>query len=426
MAVDASPGQAGEQRPFLSTLQELLRLPVGSTQATLSQAAQHLSQVFGADKVDTFVYEPATDTLVALGTSDTPLGRKQKALGLDRLPLSNGGRAVQVYRTRKSLLQGRVDEDPEELLGVREALGVRSQIGVPLHIGGNLRGVLSLTSTRLEYFTPEDLAFAEAVADWVGIAAHRSELVEELTHKAAEEGRQAGAKELVTTLAHEFSNYLAPLKLRIDLLLRRAMKEQRAMDIRDASTAGDVLQRLTRLTWDLLDASRLEQGLFALRMQPVDLAELAHECAGTLGTPESHLKVLGEPQVLVLADPDRIRQVLENLVSNAVKHSPRGVPVTLHVSRQALTEGRACGVLSVIDEGPGIPPELLPRIFERFVAGSRSHGLGLGLYLAHRIATAHGGTLTVQSTPGAGTRFTLSLPLDGEPTKPGPETGGPH
>jgi two-component system, OmpR family, sensor kinase len=120
-------------------------------------------------------------------------------------------------------------------------------------------------------------------------------------------------------------------------------------------------------------------------------------------------------------DPDRIRQALENLLANAVKHSPAGGAVSLQVATLA-RGGDQAAVITVADEGPGIPPELLPRLFERFAAGPGSTGLGLGLYLASRIAAAHGGTLTVDSAPGHGARFALSLPCEGPPG----ETGGPR
>jgi signal transduction histidine kinase len=115
-----------------------------------------------------------------------------------------------------------------------------------------------------------------------------------------------------------------------------------------------------------------------------------------------------------MADADRLRQVLWNLVANALKHSPAGLPVVVEVSRQERESG-SWALLTVTDQGSGVPPHLLPRLFERFVKGSGSSGLGLGLYLARRIAGAHGGTLEVHSSPGKGARFDLALPLDPEP-----------
>jgi signal transduction histidine kinase len=95
-----------------------------------------------------------------------------------------------------------------------------------------------------------------------------------------------------------------------------------------------------------------------------------------------------------------------------LKHGPRGVPVGIELLREEREEGE-WAVLSVRDEGPGIPPQLLSRLFSPFVSGPGSTGLGIGLFLAHSIAQAHGGDLTVESTPGMGTTFRLLLPTAG-------------
>ena len=96
-------------------------------------------------------------------------------------------------------------------------------------------------------------------------------------------------------------------------------------------------------------------------------------------------------------------------MSNGVQHSPEGVPVSVRIWTESL-EGNRWVRLEVRDEGPGIPTDILPHIFERYVSSRRSTGLGLGLYLARRIAEAHGGELTVASEPGKGACFTLRLP----------------
>jgi signal transduction histidine kinase len=164
---------------------------------------------------------------------------------------------------------------------------------------------------------------------------------------------------------------------------------------------------------DLLDTARLDQDLFALSVEVVHLPTLVQETADVLRSPAALIEVRTPDHLVVEADADRLRQALENLLSNALRYSPKGVPVTVEVT----TERRAdtdWAVITVQDAGPGIAPELLPRIFTRFAAGSNKKGLGLGLYLARGIAEAHGGSLTVDATPGTGARFRLALPL--EPT----------
>ncbi|RKG92697.1 GAF domain-containing protein [Corallococcus terminator] len=395
----------------LQALEGLLALPAAELQPTLNTVGQLVSELLKADKVDVFLLDTSTQCLVAVGTSDTPMARLQKSLGLDRLQLANGGRAVQVYETEAPFITGRHEEDPEELPGIKHRLGARSSVMVPLPIGMETRGVLAVTSARNDFFTQGDLRFLQAVARWVGLVAHRVELVQELTNLAVKQARRAAAEELITVLAHDMANYLLPLQARIQLIQRRATRNQSVEDQRDANGAAASLRSLTRLIQDLLDVGRLDQGLFTLRPQPVDVAGLAREVASTANTPGHPVNYRGPEELVMLADPERLRQALENLVANALKHSPPGLPVLVDVQMQRRLEG-PWARLAVIDEGPGIPGEQLPTLFERFARGPGSTGLGIGLFLARRIAEAHGGTLEVTSRPGDGTRFELALPED--------------
>lgn len=372
-------------------------------------ASDLLSAALGADKVDVFLYEAPSHTLVAVGTSETAMGRRQHALGLDRLPLANGGRTVEVYQRGAPYRDGHVDADPGELLGIRQGLGVRSSIGVPLAVGGERRGVLLVASATAARFTERDATFLGAVVRWVGAVAERAELVEALTRAAAERGQRLAAEELVTVLAHDLRNHLTPLRGRLALLHRRAQREQHPANLRDAAEAFATVERLESMVGELLDVARLEQGLFALERQPTDLTVLAAEAAARLQTPETPVAVEAPPELVVAVDPARVRQALENLLANAVAHSPAGSTVTLSLGEEARGDGPWAWV-TVADRGPGIAPAQLPRLFTRFASGPDSTGLGLGLYLAHEIVRAHGGELRVQSEPHQGSQFTLTLP----------------
>lgn len=403
--------EARERRDrILQALQELLKIPLTDVRTAMSQAAQSIIALTHADKVDVFLFEPSTTSLIAVGTSDTPMSRKQKALGLDRLALANGGRTVEIFQTGKVWHHPHQDEDPGELQGIKKGLGARSHVGVPLDIGGERRGVLDIQSSQPDFFSEDDVRFLETVAHWVGAVAHRAELSEALTKAAMEQGRRAAAEELITILAHDMGNHLMPIQIRLGLIHRRALREKAAEYRRDAEAAQQALKALQRLISDLLDVGRLEQGLFSLARYPLDLVALAEEVARTATTPGREVRLSGPQELVVDADSNRIRQALENLVGNALKHSPAGVPVLIDVAQEQRENG-PWALLSVQDQGPGIAPELMPRIFERFVRGATSKGLGLGLYLVRSIAEAHGGTLTVHSEPGEGARFTLALPL---------------
>ena len=407
---------------LLVTLERMLRIRATDLTAALKEAAQLVAEALGADKVDVLIHEPATDTLVAIGTSDTPMGRRERAIGMDRLPIANGGRAVEVFQTGHSYRGGRIDEDPRELPGLVRGLGIRSEIVAPLDVADGRRGVLLASSASADWFSEDDLRFLEAVASWVGVVAHRAELVQTIAADAAERGRRLAAEELITVLAHDLRNYLTPVKGRVDLIRRRASRDDRPADVADAEASILALDRAINMISDLLDLARLEQGIFALRPQAVDLAGLARETADALRTGSAEIRVEADREVTVVADPERIRQLLENLLANAIRHAPERSSIVVRITSETRTDGE-WALVGVADQGPGVPPDVLPRIFSRFAAGTGSPGLGLGLHIASRIAAAHGGELIVQSKPGEGACFQLSLPLAGPSVSDTPAAG---
>jgi two-component system, OmpR family, sensor kinase len=408
--VPAPLGKVDQDR-LLVALQRLLEIPATSLPEALTEAAQFLAEALRAEKFDAFLYDAAIDSLVAIGVSDTPLGHKQRALGLDRLPLTNGGRAVEVFASGVSFRDGDVEHDARELPGIRQGLGIRSSLTVALEVDGTRRGVLHATSTQPALFTERDQRFLEGVARWVGVVAHRGELAEQLVATAAEQSRRAAADELVTVLAHDLRNLLTPLKGRIDLIRRRAEREARVEDCHDAEELGHTVARLNRLIGDLLDVGRLDQGIFVIDPQPMDLVGLVQETVARFASADREIRVEAPDELVLVADPDRLRQALENVLANALHHSPEAAPVVVTIKQEQRSDG-PWAVLGVQDQGPGIAPEVLPRLFTRFAAGPRSAGLGLGLYLAHSIAAAHGGTLTVVSAPGAGACFQFTFRIE--------------
>jgi GAF domain-containing protein len=170
-----------ERDRLLHARQALLTIDALALRPDLDHAAQVVSDELIADKVDIFLYEPTSHSLQAMGSSQTPLAARQRALGLDRLPLVDGGLAVLVYQTGQSLLVGRAEQDPLELRGVVDALGIRAELVVPLTVAGTRRGVIQASSTVAEQFTVGDLLFLEALAGWVGEVAWRAELAEQAT-----------------------------------------------------------------------------------------------------------------------------------------------------------------------------------------------------------------------------------------------------
>jgi len=243
--MDNSDNQLIKPDRLLTTLELLLGIDSTELEPALQRATDIVAEVLAADKVDVFLYEPESESLVARGTSDTPMGRKQREIGMHRLPLAGYGRAVEVFQSGVPHLSGRVDEDPNELIGLKEGLGARSQVIVPLNPAGEPRGVLVVVSAGHDFFSEEDQAFLEAVGRWTGLVMHRTELAKDLLNQAEERGRRVG---LQSMLAH-----LTPRQLEVAILIAQGhTNEQIAhkLVLTSGTVANHVAQTLDRLGLD--------------------------------------------------------------------------------------------------------------------------------------------------------------------------------
>jgi two-component system sensor histidine kinase BaeS len=173
----------------------------------------------------------------------------------------------------------------------------------------------------------------------------------------------------------------------------------------------DATRALEVLVEDLRALALTDTGSLALHREPVDARELAGDAvaafeaqAGSAGVKLASTVPDGLPAMD--ADPARMRSALGNVVANAIRHTKSGGSVTIDASRAG-----EWIVVEVVDDGEGIPADLLPHIFERFVRGPRSRGTGLGLAIAHDIVAAHGGEIDAKSTVGLGTSIRMSLPI---------------
>jgi signal transduction histidine kinase len=188
-------------------------------------------------------------------------------------------------------------------------------------------------------------------------------------------------------------------------------------------------ERLKRLVEELLDLARLESGQLAFTWHPVDLRVLANSVCErmALRAAEKGVKLTASLPELpsIIGDGDRLAQVLTNLLDNALKHTPPGSGVEVRG-----TQGPSTVRIEVVDSGPGIPPDELSRIFERFYQvdksrrGGAGRGAGLGLAISREVAAAHGGTLTAESIVGRGSCFRLELPVARASDKAQPGAGG--
>jgi signal transduction histidine kinase len=222
--------------------------------------------------------------------------------------------------------------------------------------------------------------------------------------------------EFVSVVSHELRSPLTPIRGFVQLVAKDLAREggHEPLVGRLSSIAGHV-DRMTRLVDDLLDVSRLKSGSLEIRPGATDLSEL---CADVIrdraASVTTHRFVYREPNELVIGDwdADRLYQVIDNLVGNAVKYSPPGGTVTLSAGVDA-RDGSA--TVTVADDGPGIAASDRERIFSAFyrtsdAAASQIAGLGLGLYICHELVAAHGGSIEVGDADGGGAAFTVRLP----------------
>jgi len=172
----------------------------------------------------------------------------------------------------------------------------------------------------------------------------------------------------------------------------------------------DEIHILERLVEDLRTLALAESGALELRREPTDLALLLQETAAAFQSSASRASfqvTCTRDLPLVNADPARLREVIANLLTNAVKHAPPGGIISL----RGQPGSEQTVVIEVEDEGPGIPPEELPHVFERFYKASDSTGMGLGLSIARYLVEAHGGTIEATSPPGRGALIRVKLPI---------------
>jgi signal transduction histidine kinase len=217
--------------------------------------------------------------------------------------------------------------------------------------------------------------------------------------------------QFLSVAAHELKTPLTSLTLQVGILRRRLNEGAPAGRFADSQ---DVIERqvnrMAHLVDELLDVSRIQAGRLGLHLEDVSAAGLVRESVARLEQlierAGNTLELELDPDLRWRVDPSRVDQLLVNLIGNAAKYAP-GVPLVISLARDG-----AWGILRVRDAGPGIPEDLRPQLFERYVRGpgATASGLGLGLYICKQIVEAHGGSIDVRTATGQGTEFIARLP----------------
>jgi PAS domain S-box-containing protein len=254
------------------------------------------------------------------------------------------------------------------------------------------------------------LVRGDAVRDHEGRLVEMNGTAQDVTHLHE---LQRMREEWTSVIAHDLKQPIGVITMAADFLpsLHHGQKNDKEQDF--TRRIAGAARTLARMVDDLLDLSLLEADRLKLERRLVDPRTLVKESVERLSQVigDRHVTVIEGPKLApVFADPMRIGQVLGNLISNAVKYGAAGTEIVVRVERH---DGDA--EISVTNHGAGIPPEELPRIFNRFIRSKTTHGsgvpgLGLGLYISKGVIEAHGGRMWVESTPGETTTFHLTLP----------------
>jgi two-component system, OmpR family, phosphate regulon sensor histidine kinase PhoR len=240
--------------------------------------------------------------------------------------------------------------------------------------------------------------------------------------------------EFLAVAAHELRSPLAAVRSYTDLLLRREQQrsETDPRDVQGLTILTQQVSHMLRMVDNLLDVSRLDAGQIDLQMQRVNMVSLAGQVIDQQRPAAMNRELLlesGEPEIWLHCDSLRIRQVLTNLVGNAIKFSPPDSLIVLRIGTSLQSDvAHRCTELAtlsgeqdspmltvqVIDRGAGIPAEQQEKLFQRFYRGTarRTEGLGLGLYLSREFVQMHGGCFWVQSSENQGSTFAFALPMD--------------
>jgi signal transduction histidine kinase len=311
---------------------------------------------------------------------------------------------------REDMSESRYAEEVE-LLG----LGLRARVAAPLLAGSRAIGMISVVREQPHSFSRDEIELLSLLGRFVATAVQNIRAYE-AERRTVEELRRLSAlrADFVSLVSHELRSPMATVIGSARTLQSRWRELSPAQRESFLALIEDETSRLASLIGDVLDTSRIEAGTFTYTFEDVDVEELVRDVvsATEIGQDEIGLRAqISHGLPTVRGDSERLRQVLANLVENAVKYSPAGESVDVLATA---SNGRV--QVAVTDRGPGIPTDEHGLIFEKFgraTSGRGVPGSGLGLFIARSIAEAHGGSLEVQSIPEHGATFTLTLPVRG-------------
>ncbi len=433
---------------LLTMAEALVQLPGASKdeQDEMRAIGQKLAtltcNILDCQRVGLFAVE--SETTIMRPLSVVGLSAEQEAAWWQEQEQQTNGLNTAPSETLARLHSGEVlvlDMTQPPLNEMPNPYNIKVMLLAPMCIGDRLVGLLTLDYGVTEHiYTPSEVALASAVATLSALVIERQRL---LAEQAEARGREVALQEanrrmeeFLGIASHELRTPLTTIKANVQLAKRR-LKTVVAEPVSESTASKvdasyDMLSRaerqigvLNRLVGDLIDISRIQTGKLQLhlRKEPSDLVQIVAETVQEQQKAFQHrtitLSLLASDEPLpVIADADRIAQVLINYLTNALKYSEADKPVAVSLTQEKDTDGVEHMRIAVRDEGPGLLPEEQKRIWECFyqseqikVVSGSGVGLGLGLYISQTIIERHHGQTGVDSTPGVGSTFWFTLPL---------------
>ena len=362
--------------------------------------------------------DPSGETLEV--AADRGYRDRQNALGHRRL--SRAMESRQSHFGERIFNQSCIEEHVQESGRFRtlKKEGVESFITVPVRASGDMLGIIQLASRTPRQFRPEEVNLLETIGNQMGVALQKAKLYEETRRQAVElERANKMQADFAAMIAHDLRSPLVNIMGVVDVMMAGIFgdvtEEQKKWLLRlQANSRG-----LVDLVSDFLDVSKLESGYVDVNREVVSLEGMIEKSIETFRLLAQDKKISLKATVdsalpSIHADPRRLDQVLNNLISNAIKFTGAGGQVEIDA---AVTDATTVNV-RVRDNGEGIPADEIGQIFEKYRQGgnvkhSSDKGTGLGLVICKMIIEAHGGCISVESEVGKGSTFFLSLPVNG-------------
>lgn len=307
----------------------------------------------------------------------------------------------------------RVVTQAEQLKGADvDRTNLRYSLGLPVHLRGQTFGALVFIRFGGPIYLPEHIHLAEFVAGHVAQLLQRHQFVERIAELEARRRLDMLQDDFISTISHELLTPLGFIKGYTTTLLREEITWDDDMRHEFLTIINDEADRLRELIDNLLDSSRLQAGTLRMNFQTIRLDAMLKDISLRARSRNENLTidlVLIANSVPVQADPTRLAQVFDNILNNAIKYAPNS-PVTITLDRDD-----RLAIVAISDKGPGISPQHLEKLFQRFYrvpdSSTVTRGTGLGLYICRKIIQTHNGEITAASVFGEGTTFYIKLPL---------------